>query len=588
MKHRTVISVSGPDGSGKSSLTRRLALELGARGYRVATTYCYGCFLCRRTADASSHHGRRGRRGRSLVSRAHALLDAAELALRLESARLRASGTASSAPSAVITDRGPLDALAKFDPPPRSLAAALFIWLGRRYDLLFLLDAPGTVLASRDGDHSARQLDRSRLRFQHWARTLPPGIQLDVGARSLDAVTAEAASSAAAAAGRGSRPAQRVVLSSFDSPGNPHYDGGGALVIETIARALARHFRVTILTAGCRKRVETRNGIEYRHLPVGWAGPRAGQLLYHVLLPFAGRRIPHDLWIESFTPPFSTSFVPIFSRARVVGLAQSLAGELMWRRYRIPFFLIERFGLRFYDDVVVLNAADRARVLRSSPSASVRVIPNCVRQQPVDERLLGLGQHILFLGRIQICEKGLDLLLQAYEASKITMPLVIAGAGARGEERRFTALLSQTSGDIRWPGRVTGDEKQRLLRGSAFVVLPSRSEAFGLAALEGMSYGKPVVHFDLPTLRWMEGDVCVRPFDTAELARAMRRLASRESARRDLGRTAHAAASRFGEKQMAARYVTLAHELLRSGDSARPGDTAIPHAGPPPEARHAR
>jgi glycosyltransferase involved in cell wall biosynthesis len=521
-----------------------------------------------------------------LVSRAHALLDAAELAVRLEWARLRASCAAFPLPAAVITDRGPLDGLAKFDPPPRSLAAAVFTWLGRRYDLLFLLDAPGSVLASRDGEHSGRELDRSRLRYRHWARSLPPGIRLDVGARSLGAVAAEAASAAANAAGPRGRPAQRVVLSSFDSPGNPHYNGGGAVVIETIARALARHFRVTILTAGGRARVETRDGVEYRQLPVGWAGPRAGQLLYHVLLPLAGRRIPHDLWIESFTPPFSTSFVPIFSRARVVGLAQSLSGEMMWRRYRIPFFLVERFGLRFYDDVVVLNAADRGRVLRSSPSARVRVIPNCVRQQPVDDRLLGLGEHILFLGRIQVCEKGLDLLLEAYEASKITMPLVIAGAGARGEERRFAALLTQTSGDIRWPGRVTGEEKQKLLQRSAFVVLPSRNEAFGLAALEGMSYGKPVVHFDLPTLRWMEGDVRVEPFDTAALARVMSGLASRESDRRELGRAAHAAASQFAEKQMAARYVTLAQEILRSGRPGESGNRVISHAGARQEAPH--
>ena len=40
--------------------------------------------------------------------------------------------------------------------------------------------------------------------------------------------------------------------------------------------------------------------------------------------------------------------------------------------------------------------------------------------------------------------------------------------------------------------------------------MPSRSEAFGLAALEGMAYGRPVVHFDLPTLDWMSGDVAVR------------------------------------------------------------------------------
>ena len=98
------------------------------------------------------------------------------------------------------------------------------------------------------------------------------------------------------------------------------------------------------------------------------------------------------------------------------------------------------------------------------------------------------------------------------------MPLLVAGSGIRREERKFAALLAATGGDVRWVGHVTGQQKQELLERSAFVMLPSRHEAFGLAALEGMSYGKPVVHFDLPALRWMDGDVRVPPFDVGALA----------------------------------------------------------------------
>ena len=276
--------------------------------------------------------------------------------------------------------------------------------------------------------------------------------------------------------------------------------------------------------------------MHYRKLPVGWAGPRGGQLLFHALLPFAAWRIPHDLWIESFTPPFSTSFLPLFSRARVVGFAQSLSGEEMWARYRLPFFLVERFGLRFYRDVVVLNQADFARVRRYSPSAEVHVIPNGVDNNRLDERRLGCGKHILFLGRIDIREKGLDLLLAAYERSGLSMPLLIAGAGTRREERKLAALLATTRGDIRWVGQANGPHKEELLEGSAFVVQPSRQETFGMVALEGMSYGKPVVHFDLPALRWMDGDVRVPPFDVSALAGEMRYLAGDHAARCDLGR----------------------------------------------------
>ena len=365
--------------------------------------------------------------------------------------------------------------------------------------------------------------------------------------------------------------ARHVVISSFDSSDHPHYGGGGAAVVEMIARWLAPDFEVTVVTAARRAGTLVRGGVRYRQLPVGWAGPRGAQLLFHALLPFVARRIPHDLWIESFTPPFSTSFLPLFSRARVVGFAQSLSGQEMWHRYRLPFFLVERLGLPYYRDLVVVNPVDHARVRRYSPSATVQVIPNCIELPPVDARLAGRGSHILFLGRIDVQEKGLDLLLAAYERSKLAMPLLIAGTGTQREERKLAALLASSSGDVRWLGHVAGQHKQDLLEGSAFVVLPSRYESFGLAALEGMSRGKPVVHFDLPSLRWMDGDVRVSPFDVSALAGEMRAMAGDETVRRKLGRTAQAAAQQYGQDDARDRYLTLVHQLLdASGASARP------------------
>ena len=354
-----------------------------------------------------------------------------------------------------------------------------------------------------------------------------------------------------------------IVISSFDSPGNPHYNGGGAIMVEMLARSLAPHFRVTVVTAGRRRGTVLRNGVRYLQLPLAWAGPRGGQLLFHLLLPFAARRIRHDLWIESFTPPFSTSFLPLFSPSRVLGLAHSLSGEEMWRRYRLPFFLIERFGLRFYRDVVVLNAADSAMVRRFSPSATVRVIPNGIDLPPADSGLVGRGSYILFLGRIDLPHKGLDLLLAAYEESQVSMPLVIAGKGTRRDERKFAAMARATGAEIRWVGHVTGQHKQQLLEECAFLVMPSRYESFGLSALEAMSYGKPIVHFDLPYLSWIEGGVRVPPFDVSAFAAEMRTLVTEEAVRRELGRTAQAAAQRYTQDRTVDRYLALVQELLK-------------------------
>jgi glycosyltransferase involved in cell wall biosynthesis len=365
--------------------------------------------------------------------------------------------------------------------------------------------------------------------------------------------------------GDGQQPGEapkHVVISSFDNPGQPHYNGGGVAVVEMIASRLLPHFDVTVVTAARSAGTVVRDGVRYRSMPIGRAGPRAGQLLYHAMLPRAARRIPHDLWIENFTPPFSTSFLPLFSRSPVLGLVQTLSGDEMSSRYHLPFFAVERLGLRFYRDIVVLNPADQQLVQRYSQSAAVRLIPNGISLTRLDEALVGSGEHILFLGRIDVWKKGLDLLLDAYDKSGLSMPLLIAGAGVPSEERKLTRLISTTDGRVRWIGHVAGQAKQQLLDRSAFVMVPSRHETFGLVALEAMSRGKPVVHFDLPTLRWMGGDLRVRPYDTAALASQMRELAGDEAARREIGRTAHAAAQRYSSDETADRYLALVQELL--------------------------
>jgi glycosyltransferase involved in cell wall biosynthesis len=356
---------------------------------------------------------------------------------------------------------------------------------------------------------------------------------------------------------------KRVVISSFDSIGNPHYNGGGAAMVDMVAGRLASQFEVTFVTAGHNGPAVMAEGVRYRRLPIGWAGPRGGQLLFHALLPFLARRISHDLWIENFTPPFSTSFLPLFSRARVLGLANSLSGEYMSRQYRLPFFLVERLGLRFYRDVVVLTPADGAMVQRSSPTAKVHVIPNGIPVPRLDERLLGQGEHILFLGRIDVWHKGIDLMLAAYSKSGVSLPLLIAGSGTRREERKLEVMLAAAGGDVRWVGHVTGQRKQDLLERSAFVMMPSRAETFGLVALEGMVCGKPVVHFGLPTLGWMDGDVRVPPYDVDDLAIQIRNLADDEAARYELGRAGYAAAQRLGDmEKMAERYLEMVQEFF--------------------------
>jgi len=356
----------------------------------------------------------------------------------------------------------------------------------------------------------------------------------------------------------------RVVISIFD---HPAYQGGGQVVVRRIIDRLARDYEIVLVAVRCR--VDTagmRTGIRVINLPVGWASPRLSQLLYHPLLFFTALFTRHDLWIESFTPPFSSSFLPFVTRRPVVGLAQSLSGREMVRKYQLTVFLrIERYALRRYRHVVVLNPFDRQVVERCNPRAVVRLIPNVVAM-PDRPSLEPRGNPFcLFLGRLDVTQKGLDMLAEAYrQARPDALPLIVAGAGTRTEEHRLSELVRPIADRVRLVGQVQGPHKAELLDGAGFVVMPSREESFGLVGLEAMAHGKAVVHFDLPQLSWIPADcgVKVPAFDVSEPVRAVEELSRDVPRRTELGRNARAFAERHNAAAANDAYAHLVEEIL--------------------------
>ena len=358
----------------------------------------------------------------------------------------------------------------------------------------------------------------------------------------------------------------RVVISIFD---HRDYSGGGQVVIGGIVRQLAPDHDVVLVTPSCRADAAgMRAGAQVISLPIGWTGPRISQLLYHPLILLVALFVRHDLWIESFTPPVSSSFLPMVTRRPVIGLAQALFAREMARKYGTTFLLsIERFALRRYRDVVVLNPYDRQIVADCNPRATVQLIPNVIPLPPLPLPDAGAGEFCLYLGRIDLTQKGLDLLAAAYRhASPEALPLVIAGAGTRADESRLAELQRSIPDRVRLVGHVQGARKAELLGTAAFLVMPSREESFGLVALEAMAYGRPVVHFDLPQLSWIPDDcgVKVPAFDGAQLAGAIEEL-SRDPARRsELGRRARAFATAHDAQYSGALYARLVKRVLNA------------------------
>jgi hypothetical protein len=177
-----LVGVSGVDGSGKTSLVAHCVRQLEASGGRPVAVHVYGCVVCRRwtgvALSGAASGTRGGPRGLGAVARTlHAHVDAAEMTLRLWVAALTSRWRGGASP--VVTDRSPLDALVKHDPPPGSLAARWYLALGRRYDALVWLDGDPDTLAGRDREHTAEQLAEARAGFGTWSARLPAVTRID-------------------------------------------------------------------------------------------------------------------------------------------------------------------------------------------------------------------------------------------------------------------------------------------------------------------------------------------------------------------------------------------------------------------------
>lgn len=115
----------------------------------------------------------------------------------------------------------------------------------------------------------------------------------------------------------------------------------------------------------------------------------------------------------------------------------------------------------------------------------------------------------LFLGRIHP-KKGADLLIDAYarlSANRMSVPrLVMAGPCADPDylqQLQTLAAASCPAGAVLWPGMLTGEVKWGALRAAEAFVLPSHQENFGIAVVEALACGTPVLISDQVNI-WRE------------------------------------------------------------------------------------
>ncbi|NTU73781.1 glycosyltransferase family 4 protein [Candidatus Roizmanbacteria bacterium] len=360
-----------------------------------------------------------------------------------------------------------------------------------------------------------------------------------------------------------------IIISCYDDLKNPVYGGGGAACIFELAKQFSQKSRVILITGTYRgAKNEMIDGIECVRVGSDLFGHQIGQLIYQAaLLPYVFRR-NYDLWIESSTPPFTFSLLPLMVKKPLTIWIHMFCGNEMKRKYKLPFHWLERLLARNYPRAVVLSPYMEKLMIKMNPSCIVSVIPNGVRKDSISSHVKDVSAHLLFLGRIDMGQKGIDLMLKAYELIPDAQkpPLVIAGNGEPKELKKLMKLINNSSSShrISYVGRASGAVKQGLLESASAVIVPSRFDTYPLTVLEAFSHGKPVIIFSIPQLSWVPitASLQIPPYEIKELSTAMNTLHHDVPLQRKLGREGLAFVSQNTLEGLLHRFEQLSQQHL--------------------------
>lgn len=183
--------------------------------------------------------------------------------------------------------------------------------------------------------------------------------------------------------------------------------------------------------------------------------------------------------------------------------------------------------------------------------------------------LLPQEPYILFVGD-QTYQKGVPILLEAYSRLKNAPPLVLIG-------RQFEEVSYKRSPGVMQLGLWPHDAVIEAWRRSMLGVLASVSdEPFGIAIIEAMAAGKPVVASRAGGMADIvlheRTGLLVKPNDAEDLARALQRLISDLELRAGMGQEASRRAEIYKVSNVVPHIEQAYHDVLNGAIAGSSGD----------------
>ncbi len=331
-------------------------------------------------------------------------------------------------------------------------------------------------------------------------------------------------------------PVRRVAVlsihtSPLDQPGAG--DGGGlnVYVREVAARMAARGIEVDIFTRRTSEdqpvSVRPAPGVVVHHLDAGPAKPIGKDAVANHLCSFllALQQHPsagsHDLihahyWLSGWVgrrvaPRWGVPLVQTFHTLAALKNATLAPGDTPEPPLRL---IAEERVARAADRLLVLTCGEARWLHRTTGVSGARmsVVPAGVDLERFSPGVAARSDapELLFVGRLQPL-KGPDVAIRTLAAVRATLPHVrlriVGGVSGTGQGRTGPAELKRLADSlgvadaVTFEGAVEQTDLVERYRAARVLLAPSRSETFGLVALEAQATGLPVVAADVPGLQ---------------------------------------------------------------------------------------
>ena len=181
--------------------------------------------------------------------------------------------------------------------------------------------------------------------------------------------------------------------------------------------------------------------------------------------------------------------------------------ESMRTKYVLKYLVLKTTERFIMQNAHTVHAITDKGALDIAPhtSNSIKTITNFVPDNSYSNIYTPPHNYICFIGRFDIYQKGIDLNLRAFKDFKIdhldnNIPFVMVGRKRPDQFKAVQGICDelglQEGQDIIYTGKVSDQEKYRLLRGARVYMQLSRFEGFGLSIVEALSCAKPIIISD--------------------------------------------------------------------------------------------